>query len=130
MPRPVHFEIHASEPEKSIKFYSSVFGWEFSQWDNSDTDYWLIKTGEEGEPGINGGLIKRKGPRPEPKMPLNAFPFTVDVPDIDEYVKKIQDNGGIIVLEKMPIPTVGWVAYCVDPDRNLLGIMQEDQSAK
>ena len=29
MPRVVHFEIHADDPERAINFYKSVFGWEF-----------------------------------------------------------------------------------------------------
>ena len=29
MPRVVHFEIHADDPERTISFYNSVFGWEF-----------------------------------------------------------------------------------------------------
>ena len=27
----VHFEIHASEPQKLIDFYSELFGWKFIQ---------------------------------------------------------------------------------------------------
>ena len=30
MPRVVHFEIHADDPERAIRFYHSVFGWNFT----------------------------------------------------------------------------------------------------
>ena len=33
MPRPVHFEIQADNPERAIKFYRELFGWEFNQWE-------------------------------------------------------------------------------------------------
>ncbi len=41
MPRPIHFEIPAEDPQRAIGFYSSVFGWEFDQWDGP-MEYWII----------------------------------------------------------------------------------------
>ena len=32
MPRPIHFEIQAENPERAIAFYRALFGWEFKQW--------------------------------------------------------------------------------------------------
>jgi predicted enzyme related to lactoylglutathione lyase len=60
MPRPVHFEIHASEPQRLIDFYSEVFGWRFERW--GEVPYWVISTGDE-DMGINGGLTPRAGRR-------------------------------------------------------------------
>ena len=59
MNRVIHFEIPASDPEKSVAFYSSVFGWAFQKWEGPQP-YWLIDTGEG--PGINGGLMQRTRP--------------------------------------------------------------------
>ena len=61
MPRPVHFEIPAENPERAMQFYSSVFGWKFNKW-NGPMDYWVISTGQPGEPGIDGGLMPRRDP--------------------------------------------------------------------
>jgi predicted enzyme related to lactoylglutathione lyase len=33
MPRVVHFEIHAGEPERAITFYEKVFAWTFQKWE-------------------------------------------------------------------------------------------------
>ncbi len=49
MPRPVHFEIHAADPERARNFYSSVFGWKIEQW--GDIPYWTIATGDDDQPG-------------------------------------------------------------------------------
>jgi len=49
MPRVIHFEIHADEPERAIRFYSSVFGWEFVKFPNAITDYWVVKTGDASQ---------------------------------------------------------------------------------
>jgi predicted enzyme related to lactoylglutathione lyase len=48
MPRVVHFEIVADNPERAIKFYKEVFGWEFKKWDGPQ-DYWFVKTGEDNQ---------------------------------------------------------------------------------
>lgn len=32
MNRVVHFEIQADNPQRAIKFYKDVFGWEFPVW--------------------------------------------------------------------------------------------------
>ena len=61
MPRVVHFELSADDPERAIKFYENAFGWKTEKW-AGPMDYWLIMTGPEDEPGIDGGLSKREGP--------------------------------------------------------------------
>ena len=57
MPRVIHFEIHADDPERAVRFYREIFGWEINKWPGPH-DYWLIKTGANA-PGIDGGLMRR-----------------------------------------------------------------------
>src|SRR5215469_8339278 len=61
VPRPVHFEIPAENPERAMQFYTTLFGWKFQKWDGP-MDYWMIFTGQTGEPGIDGGLMPRRDP--------------------------------------------------------------------
>ena len=77
MPRVVHFEIHAENPERARKFYGDLFGWEFAQF-GGPMDYWIIRTGSEGQPGIDGGLVRRVGAPPVGGQPVNAYVCTVD----------------------------------------------------
>jgi uncharacterized protein len=42
----------------------------------------------------------------------------------------IKGAGGKLVTEKMTVPGVGWMAYCVDTEGNQFGIMQQDSNAK
>ena len=121
MTKVVHFDIDADEPEKLTEFYKKVFGWEFMKWDGP-MDYWIITTGKEDEPGIGGGLSKRGG-----HMPLCN---TIAVSSIDEFIKSISENGGVIYVPKMAIPGIGWIAYFKDPEGNNFGIMEDDPSAK
>ena len=63
MGRVVHFEIAADEPERAIKFYKEVFGWGIKDMGQGGAEYWLVTTGSKKEPGINGGIMRRKGKR-------------------------------------------------------------------
>ena len=125
--RPIHFEIHADDPARAIRFYSTLFSWKFQKW--GEQDYWVIRTGTDAL-GIDGGLILRRGPRPASGSPVNAFPCTIEVPDIDKIITAIPASGGTLVLPKMPIPTIGWLAYFNDTEGNIFGVMQNDPSAK
>jgi predicted enzyme related to lactoylglutathione lyase len=129
MPRVVHFEIHAEEPERAAAFYRKVLGWEITKWEGP-MDYWLIKTGGAGQPGIDGGLVRRRGSGPVPGQAVNSYVCTVDVPSVDEYVGRVTAHGGQIALPKMAVPGVGWLAYATDTEGNLFGMMQRDPTAK
>ena len=122
MPRVIHFEIDAHEPERAVQFYNDVFGWQIHTWDGP-MDYWLIQTGPDEEPGINGGLSKK-----ESGAPL-ATVNVISVPNVDTFVDKITQNGGKIVAPKMAIPGVGYLAYFQDTEGNTFGILQPDSSA-
>ena len=128
MPRVIHFEIHAQAPERAVKFYRDLFGWEFTKWPGPQ-DYWLIKTGPDGQPGINGGLIQRRGAGPTGELPVIGYVCTIDVPALDDYVKKALTGGGTLAVPKMAIPSVGWLAYCKDTEGNIFGMMQADPKA-
>jgi predicted enzyme related to lactoylglutathione lyase len=129
MPRPVHFEIQAESPERAMRFYEELFGWKFSQW--GQENYWLIATGDKAQPGIDGGLLPRPAPgAPAEMAALNAFACTVDVSDLDATLTRLQGLGGRVVLPRMPIPGIGWLAYAKDTEGNIFGMMQMDSTAR
>lgn len=127
--RPVHFEIHASDPDKSIAFYQELFGWRFERYPFPGVYYGVI-TGDEKTPGINGGLVQRMGPPPADGAPVNAWAVTVDVANIDAAFAKALELGGREALPKMAIPHVGYVAYIKDVDGNIVGLHQNDPGAR
>ncbi|MBX7105039.1 MAG: VOC family protein [Gemmataceae bacterium] len=129
MPRVVHFEIHAADPQRAIKFYSELLGWQFSSW-GGPQEYWVIRTGEPGTLGIDGGMIARRGNAPAGMVAVVAYVCTVDTPDVDGYSARAVALGGQIVVPKMPIPGVGWLVYCKDTEGNIFGMMQNDPAAK
>lgn len=127
MSRITHFEIHASQPQALIDFYSALMGWTFKQW--GPMDYWLIETGPSDQPGINGGLLPRRGDSPTPMQSVNAYVCTAQIEALDETVAKSLSLGASIAVPKMAVPGVGWLAYIKDPDGNILGLMQTDPKA-
>lgn len=127
MGRPVHFEIQASQPQVLIDFYSELFGWSFNKWEGGE--YWLIDTGDSSKPGINGGLLPRRGPAPEAMQGVNAFVCTIDVEQLDGMLSRVGTLKAEIVVPKMAIPGIGWLAYAKDLDGNIFGMMQSDANA-
>lgn len=119
MNRVVHFELPVEDPARSEKFYGGVFGWKFNKWGEGPMEYWLISTGEGT--GIDGGMMRRN-----PGQPVTN---TIEVSDVDEACSKITSAGGEIVVPKMAIPGVGYLAYFKDPDGNISGVMHRDGSA-
>ncbi len=112
MSRVIHFELAADDPTRAIAFYENVFGWQFNKWEGP-VEYWLITTGPESKPGIDGGLAQRADPAVS-----------------TENTVGVEANGGKIVRPKQAVPGVGWMAYCQDTEGNTFGIMQEDPSAQ
>jgi len=85
-------------------------------------DYWMINSWPKYVPGINGGLVKRVE-KMESWSP-SAFVCTIDVPNIDKYIKLVTDNWGTIYQDKVNIPWVWWLAYCKDTEWNSFWIIE------
>ena len=122
MLRPIHFDLTVDDPDRAMTFYRDIFGWKFEKW-NGPMEYWMVTTGDEKEPGINGGLSKR-GDSGMPNM------NTIGVSSVDKFSKMVQDKGGKVVMPKAAIPGMGWFATCQDTEGNTFGIIEEDRAAK
>ena len=120
MPRIVHFEIPAENPEKAAKFYTDAFGWEIKQWGKEP--YWLIKTGPKSEMGIDGAIYKKDW--------MNLTVNTIGVEDLEKAMEKVKSAGGEIIREPMDIPGVGRHVYAKDPEGNMFGIIQPSEEMK
>ena len=114
MKRPIHFEILADDPEAMGAFYEAVLDWEISSWGGAE--YWLIKTGEEGTPGIDGALMGRQFEQ--------AVINTVEVESLAETLEKVTAAGGKLVYGPHEVQGVGTHAYCADPEGNMFGLME------
>ena len=122
MPRISYLDFSADDPDRAVNFYSKVFGWQINKWDGPK-EYWEIKTGESSEPGIDGGLSKRE------RIGEWTTPF-INISSIDNYISKIESNGGKIIQPKTPIPSIGYMLLFKDTESNTIGLFEENKHAK
>lgn len=125
MPRVVHFEIHADDPERAVNFYGACFGWQFRKWEGP-FDYWLITTGPKEEMGIDGGMGRRSVPIDG--KAVTAYVGVIGVADLDATIQAVTAHGGKVEVPKEMIPGVGWLAYFKDTEGNLFGALQPQMS--
>ena len=124
MNRVTHFEIYTDDPQAVQPFYQDVFGWKFDKFEGGPIEYWLVTTGDDKEPGINGGMTRpREGQSPGT---LN----TVAVKSLDQTIKNSSSAAEKSACRKWRSRKVGWLAYATDPAGNVFGIIEPDTSAK
>ena len=121
----VHFEIPANDLEKLKKFYILLFGWKIELMPGQVEYYgiYTVPVDEKGmplKPGVNGGLMKKQNPEHK------AVNY-IQVESVDEYMKKIENLGGRIVVPKMEVPGIGWWALALDPEGNQFAILEPMQ---
>jgi hypothetical protein len=122
MGRIVHFNISADNTVRAVKFYETVFGWKAEKW-QGPVDYWLVTTGPDDKPGINGGIGRRQDP-------ADHTSNSIEVASLKEAEAKIVAAGGKVLEPRMPIPGVGWFATCLDTEGNRFDLMEPDPKAK
>jgi uncharacterized protein len=122
MGRVVHFEIHCGDLDRAERFYRDVFGWEIQRYEGAPVDYRLVTTGPDGEIGINGALVERRGEIEG--QAVIAYVNTVAVEDLSATQERVAAAGGEVALDRHEVPGVGHLAYFKDTEGNLLGALQ------
>jgi predicted enzyme related to lactoylglutathione lyase len=123
MGRVIHFEIHATDPERAVRFYEGLFGWQISEL-GGPVDYWLVSSGPDDEPGIDGAIMRRMGSEPTGNQDVTAFVCTIEVDSIEETERAVPDAGGEQVVPRQEIPGVGKVSYFRDTEGNVFGALE------
>lgn len=119
--RVVHFEIPFDDGERAKSFYGKAFGWNVMP--VPDMDYTMVMSGPSGEQGptesgyINGGMMQREEPFTAPNI-------VVDVDNLEDALKAINDAGGTTVSERQVVGDMGFAAYFRDSEGNLLGLWE------
>ena len=123
MNKVVHFEIPYDNQGRAQRFYQDVFGWQIVKF--PEMDYHMAtttdsdpKTMRPKEPGaINGGLLPKDSTGNSPVI-------VIDVPSVDDHIKKIESAGGKTVMPKMQVGDFGLYARIADTEGNVIGIWQ------
>jgi predicted enzyme related to lactoylglutathione lyase len=120
----VHFEIPCDDGDRARKFYGETFGWQLTHL--PEMSYTMVTTGpsdpEKGptEAGfINGGMFERSE-----AFPGKAPNIVIDVPSIDEALRKVEAAGGKTASEKTPVGEMGFAGYFTDTEGNLIGLWE------
>jgi uncharacterized protein len=130
MSRPIHFEIQADDLERAKAFYADVFGWTYEDYGQfTGSPYWGVHTGDQSEPGIDGGLMPRPAPAPVAGSGANAAVLTMGVEDFDTTAARIEAAGGSVALPKTALTGMAWQGYFLDTEGNTFGIHQPDTGA-
>ena len=120
--RVVHCEIPYEDGDRAQSFYKGAFDWQLQSMPGMG--YVLASTGPTGdrgptEPGVvNGGMFSRE------VSPSTGPLVVVDVPSIDEALRRIEDLGGETVLGKRPVGDMGFSAYVRDTEGNVIGLWE------
>jgi uncharacterized protein len=119
--RVVHFEIPHDDGDRARAFYGKAFGWQLMPL--PEMGYTMITSGPSGdqgptEPGfINGGMMQREGPFTAPNI-------VIDVANLEDALRAVNDAGGTTVSERQPVGDMGFAAYFTDTEGNLVGLWE------
>ena len=106
----VHFEVVGSDGAKLQEFYGELFGWKINA--DNEMNYGIVDNGGQG---INGGV----GESPEGAH----VTWYVQVPSIDDYLKKAEQIGGKTVMARTEMDMVT-MAMVADPEGNIVGLVE------
>lgn len=119
----VHFEIFASDVERTRKFYEQVFGWRFEA--GGPPDFYHIHAGTGADPGLKLGLLAKRGrPVADTDASTNAFRCTISVRSVSATMAAVEAAGGKVRSPVVEIPEVGKVVEIADTDGNIACILQ------
>lgn len=121
----VHFDIPVDDVPKAIEFYKHVMGWakiEKYEAEGEGPEYWLVQFEEDPEAG-GGGIGKKSMPE---QTPLNYFDAEGG---LEAFNQRVREKGGTVMMEKMPVPTMGYFSVCMDPEGNAFGGWETDENA-
>lgn len=119
----VHFDLPAENIKRAKTFYENLFDWKIEPVPGPMKYYNIYTEDEDGNPGVGGGM----GMRGAPEQRITNY---VGVSNIDEYIKKVGDLGGKIIMPKTIIPGFGYLSTFIDTEGNIIGLWETDESAK
>ena len=109
-------ELQTTHPQAAMPFYKKLFGWDFSEDDNSDY-YYIVNNGR-----MNGGLMPMDA-ETYGEMPSHWMIY-FNVKDIHAALKAVKATGGKALMDINEAPGVGKFVMVKDPAGAMLTLMQ------
>jgi predicted enzyme related to lactoylglutathione lyase len=108
-----HIEFPADDPQRAMRFYEAVAGWQFSAMDGMP-DYWLFRSAEG-----YGGAVGRRG-----ITTGSTLRDYIQVDSVEAAIAAGERTGGSVKEPKTEIPGMGWFAVLVDPEGTEIGLFE------
>ena len=124
----VHFDIPVDDVERAVDFYTYVMGWKVDKYGGPDVEaepgmeYYLTSPSDD-ENAVGGGIGKKMNPGQTRVNYYNAEG------GLEAFNQRVKDKGGMVLMEKMPVPGMGWFSVCADPEGNQFGGWMTDYNA-
>jgi len=110
----VHVEIPAKDREVAGNFYAELCGWTVQQLPEMGYATFEVEGGPRGGfPTIDGEMVK----------PREIMVYIAS-DNLDATLAKATELGGKTVVEKTPIPGIGFFGIFEDPSGNRIGIFE------
>ncbi|WP_413576141.1 VOC family protein [Bdellovibrio sp. HCB290] len=111
-------EIAADDISRAMTFYEKSFDLKFKLEEMGPLKLAFFPSGDMKSYGASGALVKGPGYKPSADGSLPYIPVT----DIDSALKKVQENGGMILATKKSIGQYGNIGIFQDTEGNRIGL--------
>jgi uncharacterized protein len=127
----VHFDISVDDVDKAVDFYKDVMGWKLEKYGGEggregmeEMQYMAVNPDPDKEDVVWGGILKKSMPQ---QTGLNYYNAEGG---LEAFNMRVKDKGGTVMMEKRPIPGMGWFSVCIDPENNPFAGWVDDKDAK
>lgn len=116
-----YFEIPVTDLERAVKFYSSVFGCEFTR-ENIHGNEMALFPSKGKATGITGALAKGDIYKPSTSGTL----IYLSTEDIEKALEKVKSQGGEILFPRTAAGEYGYVAEFKDLEGNRVALFESN----
>lgn len=118
---PCWLDLATSDMAKAKAFYGEIFGWEFRDAGEEYGGYQMIS--KDGK--AVAGAMTNQSPGEQP----DGWGIYLSVSDVAETSSRIKESGGAVVLEPMPVGTLGSMMLATDPAGAFIGAWEKREFA-
>ncbi|MFF9852992.1 VOC family protein [Streptomyces litmocidini] len=112
-------ELHVPDPESTLAFYRTLFGWRWASMDAPGMTYRVLSTAEgDQEDASFGGVAEAQ----EGMTPSWVPYFAVE--DADAIADATRGSGGSVLMPPADIPDVGRIAWLADPFDAIFAVLK------
>lgn len=112
-----HIEFPADDPQRAMRFYEAVAGWQFSTVEGFD-DYWVFRSAEG-----YGGAVGKRG-----VTTGSVIRDYIEVDSIQDALAAAERTGGTLKEPEREVPGFGSFAVVLDPEGTEIGLFQSNRA--